>query len=70
MDTSTPETAAVEIAPMPIEATVEEVAAWLSAEEGRPVSINEVRRVEFQALRKLRRAFAARGMGPRDLVLD
>jgi hypothetical protein len=33
----------------PTEATVEEVAAWLSATEGRAVSVHEVRRIEAQA---------------------
>jgi len=37
-----------------IEATVEEVAAWLSATEGRAVSIHEVRR---QAIRKIKTGY-------------
>jgi len=44
------------------EKTDEEVAAILTAEEGRPVSLHEVRRIEARALRKLRRALLARGM--------
>jgi len=51
-----------------IEATVEEVAAWLSATEGRAVSIHEVRRIEAQALRKLRQEFMRRGLFPADLL--
>lgn len=51
-----------------IEATVEEVAAWLSATEGRAVSIHEVRRIEAQALRKLRMEFARRGLSPAVLL--
>lgn len=51
-----------------IEATEEEVAAWLSATEGRVVSVHEVRRIEAQALRKLRMEFARRGLFPADLL--
>jgi DNA-directed RNA polymerase sigma subunit (sigma70/sigma32) len=54
----------------PAEATVEEVAAWLSATEGRAVSIHEVRRIEAQALRKLRQEFTRRGLFPADLLPD
>lgn len=50
-------------------ASVEEVAAWLSATEGRAVSIHEVRRIEAQALRKLRMEFARRGLPP-DVLLS
>jgi DNA-directed RNA polymerase sigma subunit (sigma70/sigma32) len=53
-----------------IEATVEEVAAWLSATEGRAVSGHEVRRIEAQALRKLRQEFTRRGLSPADLLPD
>lgn len=45
-------------------ATVEEVAAWLSAMEGREVAVCEVRYIEAQALRKLRMEFARRGLLP------
>ena len=48
-----------------IEATAEEVAAWLSAMEGRAVSIHEVRRLEAQALRQ---EFTRRGLFPADLL--
>lgn len=49
-------------------ASVEEVAAWLSAMEGRKVSVHEVRRIEAQALRKLRMEFARRGLSPAVLL--
>jgi hypothetical protein len=61
-------TTGVEQPDEPIEATVEEVAAWLSAMEGRAISIHEVRRIEVQALRKLRREFARRGLYPAVLL--
>lgn len=50
------------------EATVEEVAEWLSLNEGRRVSIDEVRQIEAKALRKLRAEFARRGLGVTDLA--
>jgi hypothetical protein len=40
----------------------EEVAAVLTAEEGREVSIYEIRRIETRALLKLRQRLAARGI--------
>lgn len=40
----------------------EEVAAVLSAEEGRLVPVREIRRIETMALLKLRRILRARGM--------
>ncbi|HPT49720.1 MAG TPA: hypothetical protein PKZ22_05905 [Accumulibacter sp.] len=49
-------------------ASVEEVAAWLSAMEGREVTVHEVRRIEAQALRKLRMEFARRGLSPAVLL--
>ena len=49
-------------------ASVEEVAAWLSAIEGREVTVHEVRRIEAQALRKLRMEFARRGLSPAVLL--
>ena len=51
--------------PQPVEmtvATVEEVAEWLSFSEGGEVTVHEVRRVEAQALRKLRMEIARRGL--------
>lgn len=48
--------------------TEEEIAAVLSEEEGRPVSVHEVRRVEATALRKLRRLLDARGLSPENLA--
>lgn len=42
--------------------TEEEVAAVLSAEEGRVVPVREIRRIETMALIKLRRMLRARGM--------
>jgi len=61
----------VEARHQPVEmtaATVEEVAAWLSAQEGRPVTIHEVRRIEVQALRKLRQMLQERGLTTGDLL--
>ena len=49
-------------------ATVEEVAAWLSFQEGWPVSAEEVRRVEALTLRKLRAEFRRRGLTVKDLA--
>ena len=51
-------------------ASVEEVAEWLSFAEGRTVSIHEVRRIEAQALRKLRQRFRERGLSPANLLPD
>ena len=51
-----------------IEATAEEVAAWLSATEDRAVSIHEVRHLDAQALHKLRQEFTRRGLFPADLL--
>lgn len=50
------------------EMTEEEIAAALSEEEGRPVSVGEVRRIEAIALRKLRRLLEARGLSPENLA--
>ncbi|WP_301101098.1 hypothetical protein [Propionivibrio sp.] len=50
--------------------TAEEVAAWLSAQEGRTVTIVDVWKIEAQALRKLRAEFARRRMSSRDLLPD
>lgn len=51
-------------------ASIEEVAEWLSVAEGRPVTIHEVRRIEAQALRKLRQRFRERGLFPANLLSD
>ena len=48
--------------------TVEEVAAWLSACEGKTVTAEQVRMIEAQALRKLRRLLVELGMGAGDLL--
>ena len=53
-----------------IGASIEEVAEWLSVAEGRPVTIHEVRRIEAQALRKLRQRFRERGLFPANLLPD
>lgn len=53
-----------------VAATEDEVAAWLSAAEGRAVTVQEVRRIENQALRKLRRALHERGILVSDLLLE
>ena len=50
------------------ECTSEEVAAWLSEIEGCTVTVLEVRRIEAQALRKLRRALLGRGLALDDLL--
>lgn len=57
--------------PQPVQmlgATVEEVAAWLSFHEGRKVTIHEVRRIEMQALQKLRIELQRRGLAGSDLL--
>lgn len=51
-----------------VAASVEEVAAWLSVAEGRPVTVQEVRRIETQALRKLRQVLHERGYAMADLL--
>lgn len=59
--------------PQPVEmtaATVEEVAAQLSFAEGREVTIHEVRRIEAQALRKLRQMLSGRGLVASELLPD
>ncbi len=51
--------------------TEDEVAAQLSQEEGRPVSVNEVRRITGRALRKLRTVLEIeRGLCLGDLLPD
>jgi hypothetical protein len=40
----------------------EEVAAVLSAEEGREVTVREIRRIEAKAMRKLRQVMRLRGL--------
>lgn len=52
-----------------VAASVEEIAAWLSVAEGRVVTIHEVRRIEFEAMRKIRQALKERGITPADLLL-
>lgn len=55
--------------PVEVEAaTVEEVAAELSKAEGRRVSVQEVRRIECQALRKLRRILQERRLTAKNLL--
>ena len=51
-----------------VAATDAEMVAWLSELEGRPVTIVEVRRIEAQALRKLRRMLRERGLSAADLL--
>ena len=51
------------------ECTTEEVAAWLSEIEGCTVTVLDVRRIEAQALRKLRGALHGRGLTLDDLAL-
>lgn len=53
-----------------VHATIEEIAVVLSEEEGRVVTPEEVRRIEFQALRKLRQILRARGLTPDNLLPD
>lgn len=50
------------------ECTSEEVAAWLSEIEGRLVTLLEVRKIEAQALRKLRSEMVRRGLMVFDLL--
>jgi DNA-directed RNA polymerase sigma subunit (sigma70/sigma32) len=40
----------------------EEVAAALTAEEGREVTVREIRRIEAKAMRKLRQVMRLRGL--------
>lgn len=47
--------------------SAEEVAAWLSEIEGCTVTVLDVRRIEAQALRKLRSALHGRGLTFDDL---
>lgn len=49
-------------------ASVEEVAACLSALEGRQVTVSEVMLVEKQALLKLRRELVRRGLTPGNML--
>ena len=49
-------------------ATVEEVAERLSVQEGRPVSVDEVRRIEVGAMRKLHKMLSALGLTPANLL--
>lgn len=51
-----------------ITATVEEVAATLSFQEGRQVTVNEVRALEYRAIMKLRRELINRGLLAADLL--
>ncbi|MHB1427182.1 MAG: hypothetical protein ACYC5U_02335 [Rhodocyclaceae bacterium] len=51
------------VEPTPLtEVTHEEIAEMLSLQEGRPVSVQEVRRIEGMALMKLRRLMRERGL--------
>ena len=50
------------------ECTIEEVAARLSEIEGCAVTVLDVRRIEAQALRKLRSAMVRRGLRIDDLL--
>lgn len=52
------------------ENTEEEIAAILSVEEGRVVTVHEVRQIVCRALRKLRMVFAKRGLFPAVLLPD
>ncbi|WP_345798407.1 hypothetical protein [Castellaniella sp. MT123] len=51
-------------------ATDEEIAAWLSKQEGRPVTVAEVRRVVAGAMHRVRRELLMRGFTPDDLIPD
>lgn len=48
--------------------SVEEVASALSSEEGRKVSVQEIRKLEAMAFRKLRRVLQRRGLSAELLV--
>ena len=50
--------------------TLEEVAQALSREDGRQVSIQEVRALETRALRKLRQVLQRKQLTAADLLLD
>jgi DNA-directed RNA polymerase sigma subunit (sigma70/sigma32) len=49
--------------------TIEEVAQALSVEDGRHVSIQEVRQIETRAMRKLRQVLQRRKLTASDLLL-
>ncbi|WP_417276400.1 hypothetical protein [Castellaniella sp.] len=49
-------------------ATDEEIAAWLSNQEGRPVTVAEVRRLVAGAMHRVRRELLMRGFTPDDLI--
>lgn len=53
-----------------VECSVEEVAAALTVQEGRPVTVQEVRRLECCAMRKLRAELRRRGLTADELVPD
>lgn len=52
-----------------VECSIEEVAAELTVQEGRPVSVQEVRIIEAKALRKLRSECARLGFRYVDLSI-
>ncbi|MBV2180957.1 MAG: hypothetical protein KUL86_06940 [Castellaniella sp.] len=52
----------------PVPATDEEIARLLSSQEGRPVSVHEVRWVCTCAIHKLRAALLSRGYSRDDLI--
>lgn len=51
-------------------ATDEEIAAWLSRQEGRPVTVAEVRRIVAGAMHTMRRELLMRGFTPDALIPD
>lgn len=48
--------------------TMEEVAKMMSMQEGRPVTVGECRKLECQALRKLRAVLRDKGIEPEDII--
>lgn len=50
--------------------TEEEVAVALSVEEGREVTVREIRRIEAKAMRKLRQVMRLRGLTFDDLTFS
>lgn len=51
-----------------VDCSIEEVAERLSLQEGRPVTVAECRKLECQALRKLRAELSRRGLSFEALI--
>jgi len=51
-----------------VTATIEEVAEMMSAQEGRRVTVNECRMLEFKAMRKVKAKLEEMGLKAKDLL--